>query len=92
MIEFNDFLKNPEDVLEFRHAYGVFKKDDKARSSLNKTLETEYRAVYRLEGATPWEDGNIDWDGETFYILTKKGRVLHHANSEWGGIGVAQAW
>lgn len=92
MIDYEEFLRNPEDVLEFRHPWGVFKKDNKARSTLNATLETDYKAVYRKEDQKLWVAGNIDWDGETFFILTRRGRVLSHTNPEWGGIGVAKPW
>ena len=93
MISYEEFLKNPEDVWEFRTQYcGVFKKDNRARQSLNNTLEANYVAVYRHENKykDQWKKDKIDWDGETFYIVTAKGRILHHMNSEWGGIGVAK--
>jgi hypothetical protein len=92
MISYEDFLKEPQGVLEFRTKYnGVFKKDNRACRSLNNTLETEYVAVYRHEESysKQWKTDNIDWDAEEFYILTAKGKILHHMNSEWGGIGVA---
>lgn len=91
MIDYNEFLKNPEDVLEFKHPYGVFKKDNKARTVLNSTLETNYKAVFRLKGAV-WQKDDIDLSGEEFYIVTAKGKILHHTNSEWGGIGTAEVW
>lgn len=92
MIDYEEFLKTPEDVLEFRHPRGVFKKDNPARAVLNKTLETEYRAVYRIASNEAWTEGNINWCGETFFILTRKGKILEHTNSEWGGIGIAKVW
>lgn len=91
MIDFTDFLKDPADVVEFRHPYGVFKKDNKARSALNATLETNYKAVFRRE-TNQWKKDDIDLSGEDFYIVTAKGRILHHTNSEWGGIGIAGDW
>jgi len=93
MINFDEFLKSPQDVLEFKHNfYGIFKKDNRARESLNKTLETKYKAVYRkdTEYRKQWRFEGINWSGETFFILTEKGRILEHTNSEWGGIGFAK--
>jgi hypothetical protein len=94
MKSYEDFIKEPtSDLVEFRHQYmGVFKKDNRARQSLNNTLETKYIAVFRNENKYKhqWKKDDIDWDGETFYIVTAKGRVLEHTNSEWGGIGVAR--
>lgn len=93
MTSYEDFLKNPQDVQEFRHVYdGVYKKDNRARQSLNNTLETNYVAVYRNENKykDQWKKDHIDWDGETFHIVTASGKILHHMNSEWGGIGVAK--
>lgn len=93
MITCEEFLKNPQNVLEFRTRYdGVFKKDNRARASLNATLETNYVAVFRTEEnyKGQWKKDNIDLSGEQFYIITAKGKVLYHTNSEWGSIGVAK--
>lgn len=95
MISYEDFLKNPQDVVEFQHQYGVYRKDNRARASLNATLETNYVSVFRHEReykAGQWTKDNIDLSGEEFYIVTAKGKILHHTNSEWGGIGVAKQW
>lgn len=93
MISYEEFLKNPDDVWEFRHQYsGVYKKDNRARQSLNNTLETNYVAVYRNENKykDQWKRNCIDWDGEVFYIVTASGKILQLMNSEWGGVGVAK--
>lgn len=95
MISYDEFIKNPGDVVEFKHAYGVFKKDNRARASLNKTLETSYKAVYRLESKyknSQWSADDLDLSGEEFYVITSTGKILHHTNSEWGGIGIAKPW
>jgi len=92
MISYEEFLKAPQDVVEFKHTYGVFKKDNRARVSLNATLETNYVAVFRHEEnyKSQWKKDDIDLSGEDFYIVTAKGKILHHTNSEWGGMGVAK--
>ncbi len=97
MISYNDFLTttDPQEIHEFKHTCGVFKKDNRARASLNKTLETTYKAVYRLESkykSSQWSADDIDLSGEDFYIVTASGKILSHTNSEWGGIGVAGKW
>jgi len=92
MTDYEEFLNNPEGVIEFKHPWGVFRKDNKSRTAINKTLETEYKAVYRRDGNKAWNEGNIEWDGEIFFILTRKGKILCHTNSEWGGIGIAGPW
>ena len=82
-------IKDFADVLEFSVDFGgIFKKDNRARTSLNKTLETNYRAVFRGEKVykEQWKSGSIDWSGEDFYAITEKGRVLYFSNSEWGGV------
>lgn len=82
-------IKDFTDVLEFSVDFGgIFKKDNRARASLNKTLETNYRAVFRHESVykDQWKSGGINWSGEDFYALTEKGRILHFSNSEWGGV------
>lgn len=81
-------IKDFTDVVEFTDGYSVFKKDNRARSSLNKTLETNYRAVYRehTHYKTQWKHSNIDWSGEKFYAVTEKGRIIKFSNSEWAFI------
>lgn len=82
-------IKDFTDVLEFSVDFGgIFKKDNRARTSLNKTLETNYRAVFRSEKVykTQWKSGSIDWSGEKFYVITEKGKILRFSNSEWGGV------
>lgn len=78
-------IKDFTDVLEFTDGYHVYKKDNRARTSLNKTLETCYKAVYRQESAytKQWKSGDIDWSGEEFWVVTAKGRTVRFHNSEW---------
>ena len=92
MIEYNDFIKDPADVWEFSLHDSRYKRDGKALKALNTTLETEYKALFRKTYTGEWCKGNIDWDGERFFVITKKGVVLEFTNSEWGGVGVAKKW
>jgi hypothetical protein len=97
MISYNDFLTatDPQNIPEFKHSYDVFKKDNRARTSLNKTLETSYKAVYRRESkykSPQWSADDINLSGEDFYIVTANGKILSHTNSEWGAIEVAKKW
>ncbi|MNN87586.1 hypothetical protein D3C81_2051600 [compost metagenome] len=72
----------------------MYKKDNPARDSLNATLETNYVSVFRHEEyyKSQWKKDNINLSGDEFYIVTAKGKILHHTNSEWGSIGVANLW
>lgn len=83
-------IKDFTDVLEFTDGYYKFKKDNRARATLNKVLETNYKAVYRQETCykDQWNAGNIDFSGETFYVLTERGRLIEFKNSEWAWIEV----
>lgn len=82
-------IKDFTDVLEFTDGYSTYVKDNRARASLNKTLETNYKAVYRHNDVykRQWRQNDIDWDGEKFYVVTTSGKVLEFINSEWGGVG-----
>lgn len=62
--------------------------DRRATVSLNKTLETEYVAVYRYANAykRQWRADAVDWSTENFVVVTKTGRLLIFTNSEWGGV------
>lgn len=88
MIELKD-IKDFTDVLEFTNGYSFFKKDNKARAVLNKTLETNYKFVYRWNRkmSEPWKENNIDWSGEEFYVVTERNKILRFGNSEWAFFG-----
>lgn len=83
--EITDFTN----VLAFTDNGYVFKKDSHACKSLNKTLETEYKSVYRQSDQikNKWKTDNISWDSEQFHVVTAKGKLLSFYNSEWGGVG-----
>lgn len=87
MIDLKD-IKDFTDVLEFCADYTSYKKDNRARASLNKTLETNYKAVYRKDTnyKSEWKQSNVDFSGECFYVVTEKGRLLKFSNSEWTSI------
>lgn len=79
-------IKDWSDVVEFKDEYGqMFKKDNRARASLNKTLDTNFKAVFRSQFAysEQWKAGDVDWCGETVYVLTHKDKVVRFTNSEW---------
>jgi hypothetical protein len=83
-------IKDFTDVLEFTDGYYKFKKDNRARASLNKTLETNYKAVYRQDTCykDQWKNECIDFSGETFYVVTENGRLIEFKNSVWAWIEV----
>lgn len=92
-----EFL-NTEDKTEIHNFfyYGdEFVKCNKAKRALNKTLETDYKAVYRkkstIKNAGDWKVDDVDWDGEEFFVITAADRVLMFTNSEWGGVGISKA-
>jgi len=74
--------------LEIMDGYATYKKDNRACKSLNSTLETNYKAVYRTEFyyGKQWKRNDIDWGGEVFYVVTGKNRLLTFTNSEWGSV------
>lgn len=91
MIEYNDFIKDPSDVWKFS-LYGTYRRDGKALKVLNATLGTSYKALFRKSDAAEWQQDNIDWSGEHFFVVTKNGVVIEFTNSEWGGVGIAKKW
>lgn len=85
-------MENLKDVsdwgntVEFKDQYGeVYKKDNRARETLNKVLDTEFKAVFRSENRykNQWKYPDIDWCGETIYIITHKNKLVSMQNSEW---------
>lgn len=73
-------------VPRFKDKYGcTFIKDTRAKNSLNKLLETSYKAVYRMESEyeNQWYNKRVQWDSESFYIVTQKNRIICMDNSEW---------
>lgn len=94
---YEQFLKEDDkaQVSAFIFYDDEFVKCSKAKKALNKTLETNYRAVYRLrrhvkDANYDWKEGDIDWDGEKFFAVTASGKVLSFINSEWGGVEFAK--
>lgn len=78
-------IKDFSNVDSFTDGYYNYKKDNRARNSLNKTLETNYYCVYRenFQYFTQWQYKELDLSGETFYVVTNKGRVLKFFSSEY---------
>lgn len=72
--------------LEIKDNYRTYKLDVRAKHSLNKTLDTDFIAVYRdVEeyARGQWEADKLDWSGENVYLVTRRNKVLHLVNSEW---------
>ncbi len=67
--------------LQLKDGDYTYKLDNKAKWALNKTLDTDFKAVYRQEGHE-WETRDIDWSGERVYAVTAKGNVVRFTNSE----------
>ena len=73
-------------VNTFNDGHETFKKDTRAKNSLNKLLNTDFKAVYRQEGnykKFQWKHNKIDCCGEKFYVVTSKDKVVEMFNSEW---------
>jgi hypothetical protein len=65
--------------------------DHEALCSMNTIFETNFVAVYRskeFENRNVFDHRHIDFDCETFFVVTKSGKVLSFSNSEWGGVDV----
>lgn len=84
-------------VWEFKADYiaGVYKRDADSCLALSRTMGVDFKAVYRHERELEsdhkaWKDGDVNWDGETFYAVNPKGKVIVFSNSEWGGVGRAK--
>jgi hypothetical protein len=96
-ITYEQFLKEDDktQVSAFTFYDKEFVKCSKARKALNKTLETNYRAVYRnrlhvKDSNYNWKEDHVDWDGEQFFAVTASGKLLSFTNSEWGGVELAK--
>lgn len=72
--------------LRVKDSHYSFKLDNRAKHSLNKTLDSDFIAVYRQEEdyiAGQWGEGKLDWSTERVYVVTKRGNVVMFTNSEW---------
>lgn len=67
------------------HTHQVMRLDNRARNSLNCTLDADFKAVYRgnNEYKSQWKAPSIDWSGEHIVLVTSKGSLLRMNNSEW---------
>lgn len=77
-------------VWEFVDGTYTFKRCADSCLALSRTMGVDFKAVYRSDIErmnNTWVDGNIDWDGERFYAVNPKGKVISFSNSEWGGVG-----
>lgn len=72
--------------IRFQDNCYTYQIDNRACKSLNKLLDTNFIAVYRQTERykTQWKSNKIDWDCETFYVITSKFNIVRMFNSEWG--------
>ena len=67
----------------------VYKRDARALKSMNKALETNYKAVYRKEldyRQYQWKADDLSLDTGYMFVVTGSNRVLFISNSEWFSI------
>lgn len=66
----------------------IYKRDQRALTSLNKTLSVNFRAVFREERhyKSQWKADDIDFDCGWVYIVTSEFKVVVMSNSEWFSI------
>lgn len=88
----DDVKKDYRGVWEFEAGAYTYKRCKDSCEALNRTLGSQFKAVYRQENVlkhtvNSWEAGCVNWDGETFYAVNPKGKVISFSNSEWGGVG-----
>lgn len=60
--------------------------DKRACNTLNKVLNTKFKAVYREESklkSNQWSFPNINMDFETIYILREDDKLVSMQVSEW---------
>ncbi len=66
------------------------------REFLSRALDADIKRVYRVYSTQDDEDGKgksnrpmtLDISGDTFYIVTKSGKITEMTNSEWGQLRV----
>jgi len=68
--------------------HGKFRLDNRAKKVLNKTMDTDFIAVYRGYDyySEQWKGDSISWDAEHVYIVTSKRKLIGMYNSEWASI------
>ena len=73
---------------EFIEFGTYYRKDVRACNSINKTLGTNFRGVYRElnDYSKQLKANNVDFDTGLTYIITHDYRVLCFNNSEWFSI------
>ena len=78
-----------EPVANFKVNNREFRKDSRAKNTLNKVLGTNFKAVYREVREykqEQWKSPTISWDGEDVYILRNDNKVVRMFNSEWSSL------
>lgn len=71
--------------LDFAEKGSVYVQDNRAKNSLNKTLEAQYLAVYRKQSETcnQYKADSIDMETGWVYVVTQRRKVLRFYVSEW---------
>uniref|UniRef100_A0AB39AJZ7 Uncharacterized protein n=1 Tax=Vibrio phage P018-4 TaxID=3229728 RepID=A0AB39AJZ7_9CAUD len=78
-----------EPVANFKVNNREYRKDSRAKNTLNKVLGANFKAVYREVREykqDQWKSPVISWDGEDIYILRSDDKVVRMFNSEWSSI------
>lgn len=92
IMNFDDFKKNPQKDSTFSFHGEIFVPCKKSCDSLNQTLYTSYKIIFRsqtfIKMNEEWKKGNINWDCEDFFALTASGKIIRFNNSEWAGFTI----
>ncbi|MND95514.1 hypothetical protein D3C80_877700 [compost metagenome] len=78
-------------VWEFEEGGCLYKRCKDSCLALSRTMGVDFKAVYRnsrvlIASNNTWADKGVSWDGEQFYAVNPKGKVIVFYNSEWGGV------
>lgn len=67
----------------------TYTKNTKICKKLNKLLSSDFRYVFVKHGVSLGkQDGVVDIDHNTIYVVTKDGGLVKLWGSEWGGISL----
>lgn len=83
----------PNDIVDERDIY-KYKRDKRAQNTINKALDTNYKAVFRRDYEVrngQWSSKHVQIDTGSVFIVTSDNRVLHFSNSEWFSISPIEA-
>lgn len=85
----------PNDIVDEPDIY-KYKRDQRACNTLNKVLDTDYKAVYRRDrwterGAQQWNAKHLSMESGDVFIVKKDNTVIILRNSEWFSIAPIEA-